>query len=42
MATFRIIALRILEGCPEHFRRVLDEKKTYFFDERYVRNGGTG
>lgn len=35
MATFRIIALRILEGCPEHFRRVLDEKKTYFFDERY-------
>lgn len=35
MATFRIVALRILEGCPQHYRKVLDEKKTYFFDERY-------
>lgn len=41
MAKFRIIALRILEGCPQHFRRVLDEKKTYFFDERYEDVEGT-
>lgn len=32
---FKIIALRILDGCPKNFRRCLDDQKTYFFDNSY-------
>lgn len=32
---FKIIALRILDGCPKNFRRCLDDQNTYFFDNSY-------
>lgn len=32
---FKIIALRVLDGCPKNFRKCLDNKKTYFFDNSY-------
>lgn len=35
MATFKIIALRVLKGCPSQFKRCLDDQKTYFFDNIY-------
>ena len=31
MSKFRIIGIRILEGCDHRIRKVLKEKKTYFF-----------
>ena len=38
---FKIIALRILDGCPKNFRKCLDDKKTYFFDNSYEDVGDT-
>lgn len=35
MSVFKIIALRVLDGCPKNFRKCLDNKKTYFFDNCY-------
>ena len=38
---FKIIALRVLDGCPKNFRKCLDNKKTYFFDNSYEDVGDT-
>lgn len=36
MSKFRIIGIRILEGCDHRIRKVLKEKKTYFFFDGYM------
>ena len=36
MSDFKIIALRVLEGCPKHLCKALDPNKTYFFFEGYT------
>lgn len=38
---FKIIAIRVLDGCPKNFRRCLDNKRTYFFDNIYEDVEGT-
>ena len=35
MSTFRIIALRVLEGCPKHLCKALEPNTTYFLYEGY-------
>lgn len=42
MAIFKIIALRVLDGCPSHFKKCLDDNKTYFFDNGYEDDTDSG
>lgn len=40
MSNFKIIALRVLKGCPKHLCKALDPNKTYFFFEGYTNTRG--
>lgn len=43
MDSFRVIALRVLDGCEPHIRRALKEEVTYFlcndYEDQYKKNG---
>lgn len=35
MSVFRIIALRVFDGCPEYLYKALETNHTYFFFDGY-------